>query len=110
MNRSREPDVGMTESLRVSRVDVCASDTLAAGPADRRMLMTRENRSERRASGIPDASVVAERANTPPGKLGGDLITRDGHAEDTFSKTCFEGHTFLPAATALRAELSLCSD
>ena len=32
-------------------------------------------RSERGA-GIPGGSVVAERADAPPGKLGGDLVAR----------------------------------
>lgn len=67
-------------------------------------------RKKRRASGIPDASVVAERANTPPGKLGRQLVAGNGDSEGAFSKASFEGHAFLPAATALYAELSLGSD
>ena len=67
-------------------------------------------RKKRRGSGIPSASVVAERANTPPGQLGGDLVAWDGDAEEGLSEAGFEGHAFLPAATALCAELTLCAD
>lgn len=65
---------------------------------------------KRRASGIPNASVVAERANTPPGKLGGHLVSRDGDSEGAFSETSLEGHAFLSSATARCAEFSLGSD
>lgn len=75
------------------------------------MLMTNEHGSEKRYGlGIPDASIVAERANAPPGKLGGHLITRDGDPEGKFSEASFEGHAFLPAATTLCAELPLGAD
>lgn len=60
-------------------------------------------RSKRGGSGIPDASIVAERANAPPGKLGGHLIAWNGNAEGTPFEAGFKGHAFLPAAAALRA-------
>lgn len=62
---------------------------------------------ERRVSGIPDASVVAERANTSPCEFGGDVVA---WTEGGFSEACFQCHAFLPATAALYAKLALCAD
>jgi hypothetical protein len=87
----------------VAGVAVCERG-FGGGPGRLTHAVGGEHGSGKSGAWIPDGRVVAERANAPPGKLGGDLVARE------CPEAGLEGHALLPAAAALWAELALCAE